>query len=110
MTSEDEQSLRAEAEAAGLDPDATVAAAKRLESAGESDAKPAKPGTAVDPTGPEQPKLFQYHLPFVTVREVRAKWLGLTDPFAGDSEIAAVWAAKNGGDGGGTPPPAAAPA
>lgn len=95
MTPDQEKELCAQATAAGLDADAVLAAAKRLENADTSSAPSA-----------EQPKLFQYHLPFVTVREVRSTWLGLTDPFPGDSEVAAVWAAKNGG-GGGTPPPAA---
>ena len=44
----------------------------------------------------EPPKLFQYHLPFVRVREVRRIWLGLDEPFEGDEEVAAAWAAKFG--------------
>lgn len=106
MTPDQEKELRGQAEAEGLDADAVIAAAKRLEADAPPDAK-AKDKAADPAAAPEQPKLFQYHLPFVTVREVRSTWLGLTDPFPGDSEVAAVWAAKNGADGGGTPPPAA---
>ena len=58
----------------------------------------------------EQPKLFMYLLPFVTVREVRMVWLGLEASFAGDDEVASSWAAKQGGSvsvpTAGEPPPA----
>lgn len=41
-------------------------------------------------------KLFQYHLPFVKVREVR-QYLGFTEAFPGDDEVAGDWAMKHGG-------------
>lgn len=83
--------LEAAAEREGVDPAELIAAAEAELAATEGEAKPdaaAKPGSA------EQPKLFQYHLAFVKVREVRANWLGLTDPFPGDDEVAAAWAAR----------------
>ena len=89
-----EQKTKIEAEAArrGLDPAELVRAAEQEQ--GSTETPPAG--------GPDKPKLFQYHLPFVTVREVRKNWLGLEAPFAGDSEVASEWAAKHGGGAGGT--------
>lgn len=84
--------LEAAAEREGIDPAELIAAAEADLAEREGEAKPdaasTKPGSA------EQPKLFQYHLAFVKVREVRANWLGLTDPFPGDDEVAAAWAAR----------------
>ena len=37
-------------------------------------------------------KLFMYLLPFVRVKEVRSRWLGLTDAFPGDDQVASDWA------------------
>lgn len=99
ITAEEERDLRAMAEQLGRDPEAFVAAARKAD--GEQSKKPAADKS--EAPSPEKPKLFQYHLPFVTVKEVRSNWLGLTEQFAGDGEIAAEWAAKHGGGAGGTP-------
>lgn len=85
--------LREVATREGIDPEELIAAAEseddeRPTSAGEEAASGAAPANV------EPPKLFQYHLPFVRVREVRRVWLGLTEAFPGDDEIASEWAAK----------------
>lgn len=85
----------------GVDPKKLADAAERIqdgEAAGPSSSAGGKPPTAkpVAPD-PQTPKLYMYLLPFVTVAEVRSKFLGLTAPFAGDKEVAADWAAEHGG-------------
>ena len=93
-----------EAKRRGIDEAALIAEMERL-----ADEKPdAKSDDAKGkPPSGEPPKLFMYHLPFVRVREVRQVWLGLTESFPGDDEIASEWAAKHGADAApaGTPPP-----
>lgn len=88
LSEEQKARLRTEAGKRGIDPDKLIAAAE-AEPSDDSSSGSRSPA----PTG-EQPKLFMYLLPFVTVREVRQKWLGLTDSFSGDGEVAAKWAAK----------------
>lgn len=90
LTNEQRSILTAEAKRRGIEPADLIAAA---EGSGSS-----SPKTAEAAGGSEKPKLFMYLLPFVTVREVRQNWLGLTDSFAGDSEVASKWAAKQGGE------------
>ncbi len=112
LSQEQKDHLTAEAEKRGLDPAKLIAAAEdHLAQAVESQPKDSGGAKAAKESGatPDQPKLFQYHLPFVTVKEVRQHWLGLTDSFPGDSEVASEWAAKHGGgstDGGNAPPAA----
>lgn len=90
--------LEAEAKKRGLDPAALIAEAEKLVSGQAADsAAPKAPGASA--TG-EKPNLYMYHLPFVTVNEVRTIWLDL-DPVPGGEEYAAAWAAKQ--SGGGTP-------
>src|SRR3990167_4409972 len=84
--------LRAAADRDGVDADALVAAAETLPS-------PSADGDGGGGETAETPKLFMYLLPFVRVREVRKIWLGLDEPFPGDNEVAAAWAAKFGGQG-----------
>lgn len=102
LTSQQRAALEAKAREHGVDSAKLIAEA---ESMLQGDGKQTNASA-----GAEQPKLFMYLLPFVTVREVRAVWLGLSDSFPGDSEIASAWAAKQGGNtsGGSTPPPEAA--
>lgn len=70
-------------------------------------------GEAADPAAEkliQNAKLYEYHLPFVFVREIRKTFLGLTDPFPGDNEVASDWVRSHpstaapppqfGGDGG----------
>jgi hypothetical protein len=92
LTSEQKTALQSEAVRRGLDPDALIKEAERL--ATEDEPKGDNKSNA--PQG-EQPKLFMYLLPFVRVREVRQVWLGLTESFPGDDEVASAWAAKQAG-------------
>jgi len=102
LSSKQRAALEAKAKEKGLDPAKLIAEAESMQSAA-----PAKSENSKDaPASTEQPKLFMYLLPFVTVREVREVWLGLKESFPGDSEVASAWAAKQGGGSGGTPPPA----
>lgn len=93
----------------GLDLDELIAEAEKMLASRTAPAgvKPAgdKPPPASTPASatstsaaPEQPKLFQYHLPFVTVNEVRQKWLGLeawSDDDGGNENAAAFSAANS---------------
>lgn len=96
MPLSDEQRAEIEKVAAkeGVDPAKLAAAAERIVS-GQPARVGAKAGQQADH---EQPKLDMYLLPFVTVQEVREHWLGLTDAFPGDRQVASKWAAANGGD------------
>lgn len=76
----------------GVDPAALIEVADAELAA--RDAPPNADAAAIAAEQAEPPKLFQYHLPFVRVREVRRVWLRLEEPFPGDDEIAAEWAAK----------------
>src|SRR5690349_4271610 len=69
LTNEQRSQLAAEAQKRGIDPAALIAAAEKQ--LGERP-EPKSPATADAPTQ-DQPKLFMYLLPFVTVREVREK-------------------------------------
>ena len=70
-----------------------IAAAEEEMSAVERE-EPSAVKSSASSSSTDPPKLFQYHLAFVRVREVRRVWLGLDEPFPGDNEIAAEWAAK----------------
>ncbi len=98
LSSDQRATLEAEAQRRGIDPAKLIDAAEK-DLAGSAEGAPAKPGaeSKAEPSS-EQPKLFMYLLPFVTVREVRQVWLGLTDSFPGDGEVASKWAAKQSGD------------
>ena len=99
LTDKQRAALEAKAKENGVDPAKLIAEAEAM--SGGSDASGSKASS-----GAEQPKLFMYLLPFVTVREVREVWLGLSESFPGDGEVASAWAAKQGGNTGGQPPPA----
>lgn len=108
LTEQQKSALEAEAKKHGIDPAELVAEAEAVLSKRDSK-QPGGKGDAPAPDAGELPKLFMYHLPFVRVREVRQIWLGLTESFPGDDEIASEWAAKHGGgSGGGETPPASA--
>ena len=94
LSPEQRSAVEAEAKKRNVDPDKLIAAVEGEIGGGNPNA-PAENGQPA--TEAEKPKLFMYLLPFVTVREVRQNWLGLTDSFAGDSEVASKWAAKQGG-------------
>lgn len=94
LTSKQRDALEAKAKERGVDPAKLIAQAEALasEGASEGDTKPKAPGAAAKG---EKPNLYMYHLPFVTVNEVRTIWLDL-EPVDGGDEYAGVWAAKQG--------------
>lgn len=102
LTNKQRAAIEAKAKEAGVDPARLLAEAESI-SSGQSAAPDTKGDSSRSVPSTEQPKLFMYLLPFVTVREVREVWLGLSDSFPGDDEVASAWAAKQGG-GGSTPP------
>jgi len=54
-------------------------------------------GAEATPSGNgEPPKIFQYHLPFMRVSEIRAA-IGLTDSVPDDDMMSQEWLAKHGG-------------
>ena len=95
LTEKQRAALTAAAKEQGVNPVDLIEEAEALSGDGGKPAEPDKPGTS---SSGEPPKLFMYHLPFVRVREVRQVWLGLTESFPGDDEIASEWAAKHGAD------------
>lgn len=102
LSPEQRAALEAEADRRGVDRAALIREAEALVDGG-SEEQPDRGGNADTSPSGEPPKLFMYLLPFVTVREVRQKWLGLTESFPGDNEVASKWALKMGGGGGGEP-------
>jgi len=86
LTSEQRQKLTDEAKRRGIDPAELIAAAE------SSPAEGGKPAKASAPAKTDRP-LYMYHLPFVTVNEVRTTWLGL-EPIAGGEANAAKYAAE----------------
>jgi hypothetical protein len=94
LTSKQRAALEAKAKEKGVDAAKLIAAAEAL----QDDGGPAAASGKAKPVGEAavKPNLYMYHLPFVTVNEVRTLWLDL-DPVAGGDEYAGVWAAKQGG-------------
>jgi hypothetical protein len=94
LTSKQRAALEEKAKEKGVDAAKLIAAAEAL----SSTEKPAPSADKAKPAGDAavKPNLYMYHLPFVTVNEVRTLWLDL-DPVAGGDEYAGVWAAKQGG-------------
>ena len=90
--------LETEAKKRGVDPVALIREAEKLVDAVNAKADTKAPGAAAKG---EKPNLYMYHLPFVTVNEVRTIWLDL-EPVSGGDEYAGVWAAKQ--TSGGTAP------
>ena len=91
LTEDQKNKLRDAATERGVDADALISEAER-----QSQSQPAKLGTGkpADAASVKTDKpLYMYHLPFVTVNEVRTIWLGL-GPIAGGDEYAAKSAAK----------------
>jgi len=106
LTPEQVEKVRAAAEEAGVDPERLLAVAQREHGAPEKDKSgpngtEGKPGGAGGAAPKERQQLYQYHLPFVTVREVRdylrSGGIVLDDAFAGDPRVAAAWAAETAG-------------
>jgi len=89
LTSEQRQKLTDEAKRRGIDPAELIAAAE------SPAAESGKPARASAPAKTDRP-LYMYHLPFVTVNEVRTTWLGL-EPIAGGEANAAKYAAEQAG-------------
>jgi hypothetical protein len=96
----DSQKVRliAAAKAEGMDEAEIMAAAEKIAS-GEDDGKPDEPDADAPANSDkgELPKLFQYHLPFVKVKELRARWLGLTESVPDEDMLCAEFALKHGG-------------
>jgi hypothetical protein len=84
--------LRAAAEGEGVDPDALIKAAES-ELEDEPDEKPESEGKSKPPA---EAKIFQYHLPFLRVNELRA-FLGLPTDAPGGDQFCGQWLATNGG-------------
>ncbi len=93
LSNEQRSLLAVAAQERGLDSAKLIAAAEAQSSATPEGKTPAgaKPAKAEAPAKNERP-LYMYHLPFVTVNEVREQWLGLA-PIAGGDENAAKYAA-----------------
>lgn len=90
LTKQTEQRLREVAAREGIDPERLIAVARRMDDGfGAQSTGEAGAGQA------NQPKLYMYLLPFVKVSEVRQVFLGLSEPFPGDNEVASDWAAKH---------------
>lgn len=89
LSDEQRAKLEAEAERRGIDPAKLIAAAEKST---QTQATPSKAEIASDEA---PPNLYMYHLPFVTVNEVRVRWLKL-DPVEGGEQYAAEWAAQRG--------------
>lgn len=89
LSDEQKTKLAAEAQKRGLDPAKLIAAADK---AAQAPATKSKVDAAASADLPP-PNLYLYHLPFVTVNEVRMIWLKL-DAVAGGDQYAAEWAAK----------------
>jgi hypothetical protein len=96
LSEEQRTKLAAAAKSRGVDPAALIREAEKLVSDSEK-AKP--PGASAKG---DKPNLYLYHLPFVTVNEVRTIWLDL-DPVPGGDEYAAVWSTKQSGTGSAPP-------
>jgi hypothetical protein len=88
LSPEQEQRLRTEAAKAGYDPDAAVAIANGRQ-AGAADK-----GAAASEAEPV--KIFQYHLPFMRVRELRT-YLGLAERIPDDDLLCGEFLADHGG-------------
>lgn len=104
----DKAKLRQVATDEGVDPAELIAEAERIGGAGNA-APDVDGANKAEPKGAEkgasqQPKLFMYLLPYVRVREVRQTFLGLTEAFPGDDEIASDWATAHPMNGAATPP------
>jgi hypothetical protein len=93
LSEEEKAKLTAAANQRGVDPDKLIAAAERRSNGEAPTVKEttAKSGADKSTASTDKP-LYMYHLPFVTVNEVRTIWLGL-DPIAGGDEYAAKFAA-----------------
>ncbi len=98
LNAKERDALRAEAERQGMDPDEFIAGA---EAADEVPDKKKPDGSAGGGVPPAEVKVYQYHLPFMTVNEVRA-FIGLPATAGGDVTTG-EWLASHGGVVGATP-------
>jgi hypothetical protein len=96
--------VRARALAEGIDPDAAVASVERMHDQAESeravmdgDEGDEDEGTTTPPAptkAPEDKPLYQWHAPFVLVRELRER-LGLVERIPGDDLTCAEFMSKS---------------
>jgi hypothetical protein len=91
LSDEQRQRLETAAKERGLDPQKLIAAAEARAGEPVTDTTDPRAGKTAAPPATDKP-LYMYHLPFVTVNEVRTIWLGLK-PIAGGDEYAAKFAA-----------------
>ena len=90
LSDEQREKLEAEARRRGIDPAKLIAAADKST---QTDTTGGKATAATSDSAP--PNLYMYHLPFVTVNEVRTVWLKLPAISGGD-QYAGEWAAQRG--------------
>lgn len=94
----DEAELMKEAEDLAGEP------ADEADDAKEDAADPKDDEGGDEPAKPtEPPKVFQYHLPYLRVKEVR-KLIGFTEAVEDDEMFTGPWLLKHGGQPGGAPP------
>ena len=93
LTDKQRSALEAMAKQRNISAANLISAAEALDADAPARAKAPAPGAAAKG---DKPNLYLYHLPFVTVNEVRTIWLDL-DPVSGGDEYAAVWSSKQGG-------------
>lgn len=93
LTEKQRAALTAAAKAKGVDPDELIKEAEAV-SGSKDDTKGEAPSTA---KSAEPKPLYQYHLPFLTVNEVRMVWLGLDAMPGGDVNAAKYAAAQTAG-------------
>lgn len=90
LSAEEKKQLLEAAAQEGVDPEELVRVAEEM-AAGQAVGDRAEPAAAADP-----PKIFQYHLPFMKVSEIRSS-IGLTASIGDDEMPAGEWLAKHGG-------------
>ena len=91
-----EKRVRAEAQRRGIDPEEAVTEATRLADAGDEASEPEKDAKPDGPSRPTFERLLIGVLPFITVRELRTNWLGLTESVPDDGMMCGDFQSKHG--------------
>jgi hypothetical protein len=95
LSEEQRAALTEAAKEAGLDPAEVIAEAGKLDGA-EAEAEPAGEKAAEAPAAKGEIKIFGYHLPFMTPKEIRAS-IGITSAIVDQDMPSGEWLAKHGG-------------